>query len=255
MKAKVIDLSGAMTGEIDLPEVFEEEFRPDLIKKAVLAAQANRLQPYGPHFYAGLNTSARGWGTGHGMARVARIANARRGARAPQTRGGRRAHPPKPEADRSEKINAKERRLAICSAIAATANPGLVSARGHIFSGDLPVVTEDGLEKLEKTSEVRGFLIASGLWDDVERAKVGRTIRAGRGKMRGRKYKHRKSLLIVTARDLGIGRAARNLPGIDFITVDRLNAELLSPGAQAGRLTLWTESSLKWLEANILRGR
>jgi large subunit ribosomal protein L4e len=255
MKAKVIDLSGNETGTIDLPPVFEEEFRPDLIKKAVLAAQANRLQPYGPHFYSGMNTSARMWGTGRGVARVPRIVDGRRAARVPQARGGRKAHPPKPEADRTEKINAKERRKAIRSAIAATANPELVSARGHTFNGEVPVVVENKIEMITRTAVIREFLEASNLWDDVERAKHGRSIRAGRGKGRGRKYKRRKSLLIVAGQDQGLGRAARNLPGVDFITVDRLNAELLAPGTQAGRLTLWTESSLEWLGDNLLYGR
>jgi large subunit ribosomal protein L4e len=247
MKAKVIDLSGNEVGEVELPSVFDEEFRPDLIKRAVLAAQANRLQPYGPSNLSGLKTSAFTWGTGRGAARVPRIINGRRAARVPQAKGGRRAHPPKPEADRTEKVNAKERRKAIRSAIAATANVDLVRERGHVFSGNSIVVAKDDLESLEKTAEVRKFLAASGLWEDVLRAKSGRTIRAGRGKMRGRRYKQPKSLLIVTGKEGGLIRAARNLPGVDITTVERLNAELLAPGTQAGRLTVWTESSLKWL--------
>jgi large subunit ribosomal protein L4e len=247
MKANVIDLSGSRTGEIDLPPVFEEEYRPDLIKRAVLSAQANRLQPYGPHFYAGMNTSARSWGPGHGVSRVPRVINGRKAAGVPMAVGGRRSHAPQPEADKSEKINVKERRKAIRSAIAATAVPDLARARGHLFSVDLPVVATSEIESVTKTSDVRKFLVAAGLWEDVERAKDGKTIRAGKGKMRGRKYKNRKSLLIVAASDQGIGKASRNLPGVDFITVDRLNAELLAPGTHAGRLTLWTESSLKWL--------
>jgi large subunit ribosomal protein L4e len=69
----------------------------------------------------------------------------------------------------------------------------------------------------------------------------------GKGKIRGRKYKNRKSLLIVAASDQGLGKAARNLPGVDFITVEKLNAELLAPGTHAGRLTIWTEGSLQKL--------
>ena len=247
MKAKVIDLSGSEVGEVDLPKVFDEEFRPDLIKRAVLAAQANRLQPYGPSNLSGLKTSAQSWGTCRGVSRVPRIINGRRAARVPQAKGGRRAHPPKPEADRTEKVNAKERRKAIRSAIAATANADLVRARGHQFSGESIVVAKDDLEAVEKTVDVRKFLAACGLWEDVLRAKNGRSVRAGRGKMRGRKYKHPKSLLIVAGKDGGLIKASRNLPGVDITTVDRLNAELLAPGTQAGRLTVWTESSLKWL--------
>jgi len=247
MKAKVIDLTGNKTGEVDLPSVFEEDYRPDLIKRAVLSAQANRLQPYGPHFYAGMNTSARSWGPGHGVSRVPRVINGRKAAGIPMAVGGRRSHAPQPEADKTEKINIKEKRKAIRSAIAATAVPELVKARGHRFSGELPVVAGSELEALSKTSDVKKFLAAAGLWDDILRAKEGKNIRAGKGKMRGRRFKNRKSLLIVAAQDQGIGKAARNLPGVDIITVDRLNAELLAPGTHAGRLTVWTESSMKWL--------
>ncbi len=249
MKANVIDLSGNASGEVELPAVFDEEYRPDIIKRAVLSAQANRLQAYGPHFYAGMNTSAQSWGPGHGVSRVPRLKNGRKAAGIPMAVGGRRSHAPQPNADYSEKINKKERRKAIRSAIAATAVSGLVSARGHKFSRDLPVVAKSDLESLSKTSEVIKFLKAAGLWDDVLRAKMGRHIRAGKGKLRGRKFKGRKSLLIVAANDGGLGKAARNLPGVDFVTVERLNAELLAPGTHAGRLTVWTESSLEKLAA------
>lgn len=247
MKTNVIDLSGNTSGEIELPPVFEEEYRPDIIKRAVLAAQANRLQAYGPHFYAGMNTSAQSWGPGHGVSRVLRLKNGRKAAGVPMAVGGRRSHAPQPNAVYSEKVNKKERRKAIRSAIAATASTGLVQARGHKFERDLPVVAKNDLESLTKTSEVIKFLQAAGLWNDVLRAKLGRNIRAGKGKLRGRKYKGRKSLLIVAGTDSGLGKAARNLPGVDFVTVERLNAELLAPGTQAGRLTIWTESSLEKL--------
>jgi large subunit ribosomal protein L4e len=249
LKANVIDISGNTVGQVDLPPVFDEAYRPDLIKRSVLAAQANRLQPYGPHFYAGMNSSARSWGPGHGVSRVPRVANGRRGAMVPMARGGRRSHPPKPEADRSEKVNVKERRKAIRSAIAATTSAELVRARGHLFARDLPVVVQSEAEALGKTAEVRKFLEAAGLWQDVNRAKLGKKVRAGKGKMRGRRYKIPKSLLIVAAADRGLGKAARNLPGVDFATVDGLNAELLAPGAVAGRLTVWTEPSLQRLAA------
>ncbi|HWQ19484.1 MAG TPA: 50S ribosomal protein L4 [Methanotrichaceae archaeon] len=247
MKANILDLSGNQVGQIDLPPVFDEEYRPDLIKRAVLSAQANRFQPYGPHFYAGMNTSARSWGPGHGVSRVPRVINGRRAAGVPMAVGGRRSHAPQPEADHTEKINKKERRKAIRSAIAATAMPELVKARGHKFSGDVPVVAQNEFETLSKTADVKKFLIAAGLWQDIERAKEGRIIRAGKGKLRGRKYKNKKSVLIVVGADQGIGKAARNLPGVDFALVDKLNAEMLAPGTHAGRLTLWTESSLQWL--------
>lgn len=251
MNAKIIDISGNPVGEIVLPGIFDEEYRPDLIKRAVLAAQANRLQPYGPHFYAGMNTSARSWGPGHGVSRVPRIVTGRRAAAVPMARGGRASHPPVPEKVLSEKINEKERIKAIRSAVAATARSDLVAARGHVFSGELPIVVSGEIENVSKTSELRKFLMAAGLWDDVLRAKNGRKVRAGKGKLRGRRFRQPRSILIVAAEDKGISRAARNLPGVDVVTADRLNAELLAPGTHAGRLTVWSEPSLKVLEERL----
>lgn len=246
MDANIIDLSGNITKKIS-SAVFDETYRADLIKKAVLAAQANRQQPYGPHMYAGMRTSAEGWGPGRGVSRVARIKNGNRSARIPQAVGGREAHPPKPETDRTEKINDKERKKAIKSAIAATGNTELVKQRGHRFSAQLPLIAVDELAALTKTKDVKSFMEVARVWDDIERAKV-KTIRAGKGKRRGRKYKRTKSILIVTAEDKGIVKAARNLPGVDIVTLDKLNAELLAPGTHAGRLTIYTESAISRLE-------
>ena len=246
--AKILDLSGNQTGEIELPVVFSEDYRPDLIKKAVLSAQSNRRHPYGPTLYAGMQTSARGWGSGRGASHVPRLVNGSRTARIPLAVGGRRAHPPKPETDYSEKINKKERRLAIRSAIAATADENLVYGRGHIFAADeLPIIADNAFESLEKTKDVVSFFKAVGVYDDVMRAKLGRTIRAGRGKMRGRKYKNKKSVLVVCADRCTAFNAARNLSGVDIVAVSDLNAELLAPGTHAGRLTVWTAGAIELL--------
>ncbi|MCX9083963.1 MAG: 50S ribosomal protein L4 [Candidatus Methanoperedens sp.] len=246
MDLNIIDLSGNSTKKIT-SKLFDEPYRPDLIKKAVLAAQANRMQPYGPHMYAGLRTSAEGWGPGRGVSRVARIANGSKAARIPQAVKGRQAHPPKPEADRTEKINDKERKKAIRSALAATGNIELVKKRGHRFTASLPLVVTDDFSELAKTKDVRSFLEAANVWDDILRAKQTR-VRAGKGKLRGRRYKQPKSILFVTAQDSNVVKAARNLAGVDVINYDQLNAELLAPGTHAGRLTIYTESAISKLE-------
>jgi large subunit ribosomal protein L4e len=246
-KAQIIDLTGTPKGEIDLPDVFDEIYRPDLIKKAVLSAQANRLQVYGPTPYAGMQTSADNWGPGRGMARVPRIKNGNRVARISQARGGRKAHPPKVEKDYSEKINKKERIKAIRSAIAATSSQEIVRQRGHRFDAALPIIAADELQDAKTTKEVTGFMEAVKVYEDVLRAKNGKHIRAGGGKRRGRKYKKPKSILLVVGQDNGVGRAARNLAGVDVVTVNRLNAELLAPGTHAGRLAIWTESAIHTL--------
>ncbi|KCZ73307.1 LSU ribosomal protein L4P [Candidatus Methanoperedens nitroreducens] len=249
MEVNIIDLSGNTTKKI-ASRLFDEPLRPDLIKKAVLAAQANRQQPYGPHTYAGMRTSAEGWGPGRGVSRVARLRNSRRAARIPQAVKGRQAHPPKPETDRTEKINDRERKKAIRSAIAATGNEQLVKERGHRFQAQLPLVAVDDLAAITKTKDVKSFMEAVLVWDDILRAK-DKTIRAGKGKRRGRKYKRAKSILIVTSEDKGIAKAARNLAGVDIVTSDQLNAELLAPGTYTGRLTIYTESAIAKLEEAI----
>ena len=87
-----------------------------------------------------------------------------------------------------------------------------------------------------------------GLSADLDRSRKGRNIRAGKGKMRGRKYRTPKSLLLVVAQKDGLDRAARNLPGVDVVTAKDLCAEDLAPGGDLGRLTVWTKSAVEALE-------
>ncbi|WP_160132729.1 50S ribosomal protein L4 [Halococcus salsus] len=240
MSVTKFDTDGEDAGEVDLPEVFETPYRPDLIARSVRAAQANRSQAHGADDYAGMRTPAESMGSGRGMAHVPQSNGQAR--RVPQAVSGRAAHPPKEEQDRSQKVNTKERKLATRSAIAATADPELVEERGHVFEGDLPLVVSDEFEDLEKTREVADLLDSLGVAGDIERAE-DRTVRAGRGTTRGRKYKRAKSILFVTSGEPS--RAARNLAGADVATAQVVNAEDLAPGTQAGRLTIWTESAIE----------
>ncbi|WP_202319343.1 50S ribosomal protein L4 [Archaeoglobus neptunius] len=247
MKARVLGLNGEVVEEIDLPEVFNEEFRPDIIKKAVLAIQSHRRQPYGPNPLSGVNYAWENWGPGHGYARVPRWKLGRRAVVVPQAVGGRRAHPPKPQRKWAEKINKKEMRKALKSAIAATASEELVKARNHLFEGELPKIVSDELNAVKRTKDVAEVLKAVGVYMDVERAKERKRYRAGKGKMRGRRYIGKKSVLIVVDKDDGIIKAAKNLPGVDAVLVKDLNVELLAPGCHAGRLTVWTKSAVNYL--------
>jgi large subunit ribosomal protein L4e len=242
MQVPVRTTDGETDGEIELPAVFETEYRPDLIRKAVLAAQANRKQDYGADEYAGMRTPAESFGSGRGQAHVPREGG--QGRRVPQTVGGRRAHPPKAEKDRSLDINDKERQLAVRSAIAATTDAEVVADRGHEFDEDvdLPVVVSDEFESVTKTREAAAMLEELGLGADIERADETK-IKAGQGSTRGRKYRRAKSVLFVTSEEPS--RAARNLAGSDVTTASELNAEDLAPGTQPGRLTVWTESAVE----------
>lgn len=66
--------------------------------------------------------------------------------------------------------------------------------------------------------------------------------------MRGRKYRKPKGPLIVVDEDRGIVLGARNHPGVDIVTVENLNVELLAPGTHPGRFTIYTKSALEKLE-------
>ncbi|MEM2192477.1 MAG: 50S ribosomal protein L4 [Candidatus Hadarchaeales archaeon] len=257
MKAKVLSLEKQPISEIELPKIFETEFRPDVIKRAVLAAQSARIQPWGPDEMAGKRTSAETWGKGFGVARVRRVKGTRhpaagRGAFAPFTVGGRRAHPPRVEKKLVEEINRKERRLAIRSAIAATKDKKLVKMRGHVWEGeiDFPIIVSDEIEKITKTSELREVLKKLGVWKDVERA-AEKKVRAGRGKMRGRKYRKKVGPLLVARDARNLRKSASNLPGVDVCPVHLLNAEKLAPGGVAGRLTIWSKGAIEKLSEGM----
>ena len=243
MQATVRNLDGDDAGEVELPAVFETGYRPDLIKRAVHAAQANRIQATGTDKYAGLRTPAESHGSGRGMAHVPRQNG--RAREVPQAVSGRAAHPPKAEKDRGLDINKKERKLATRSAIAATADAERVADRGHAFTEDteLPLVVSDEFEELVKTQDVVDVLEALGVYADIERAEDGKSVRAGRGTTRGRKYTQPSSVLVVTSEEPSL--AARNLAGADVATAAEVNVEDLAPGTHAGRLTLWTESALE----------
>jgi large subunit ribosomal protein L4e len=243
MQATIRDLNGEEAGTLDLPEVFETPYRPDLIKRAVLAAQANRKQAYGSDPYAGMRTPAESMGSGRGMAHVPRQNG--RGRRVPQTVSGRKAHPPKAEKDQGKGINTKERKLAVRSALAATTDAELVRERGHQFDDgvELPLVVADDFEELVKTKEVVDVLESLGVYADVKRSDENKKVKAGQGKARGRKYTRPKSILFVTSDEPS--KAARNLAGVTVATAADVSAEDLAPGTHAGRLTVFTESAIE----------
>jgi len=140
--------------------------------------------------------------------------------------------------------------LALRSALAATASKQAVASRGHIVEDvrDLPLVVEDEIQALKKTSEVEKAFLKLGVWPDVIRVKESLKERSGKGKMRGRKMKHAVGPLLVVAESSEVTKAARNILGVDVSTVNNLNAELLAPGTHPGRLTVWSRSAFEKLD-------
>ncbi len=254
-QVRVYSVEGDPVKTIDLPAVFRGEVRTDLIRRAVTAFQANRRQPYGPGARSGMRHSVRWSGKGHGVSRVPRLRGSMVGAQAPGTVGGRRANPPRVEAVWDKKVNENERRLARNAALAALRDAALVAARGHRFSDDLslPVIIEDAIESLEvdegAAREGVEILEKLGLRSDIVRAKEGRHIRSGRGKMRGRRYRQPRSLLFVVREPAKVRRFFGNLPGVEVVTPASLNAELLAPGGDPGRLAVFSEGALEVLRS------
>jgi large subunit ribosomal protein L4e len=258
MKIPVLDRTAKEVSKKELPSQFKEEVRPDLIHRAVVTVQANSRQPYGANPNAGMMVSAKlsrrrrdyKGAYGMGIARSPRKVLTRRGTRfnwvgalAPNTVGGRRAHPPKADRIWDKKLNVKERRKALRSAISATMHKDIVKARGHILPKDFPFILSNDIEDIKKTKDVLALLYALGFKEELNRTKE-KVKRAGLGKNRGRPYKVKKSVLFVVSKKCGLNKAAANVSGVEIVTPDHLNAELLAPGSAIGRLTLYTEGAV-----------
>lgn len=266
------DISVSDGSKIALPDSFATPLREDLVKLAVASSRANRRQPYGsrPHVgkrkpMAGMKHSVEWWGKGRGVSRIMRRTGQKRAAQNPHTLGGRRAHGPKVEKIWARKLNQKERRLARDTALSATTDMEMVSSRGHQISEEvsaLPIILGNYVEVRDgkksefdfesfnhgsATRKVLAIFNGLGLGDDLQRARDGRKIRAGKATMRGRVHKTPKSILLVVKEKSGLAQAARNLPGVDVVAAKDLNAEDLAPGGALGRLTVFTKSAVEEL--------
>jgi large subunit ribosomal protein L4e len=248
--AEIFDLQGKSTGKINLPAVFSTPLRPDVIKRAVLAIQSNRLQPQGRDPMAGKKTTAESRGTGSGIARVPRVkGGSGKAAFAPSTVKGRQPHPPRAEKIIVKNIPKKEAKLALTSAIAATAEKEVVAKRGHKVDAvvALPLVVDNAFEALSKSKEVGEVFSKLGFDAEFTRVRDSRNVRAGKGKHRGRKMKQAVGPLIVVVNAKSLLAAASNLPGVEVTTVTNLNTEMLAPGTHPGRLTVWTNGAIEKL--------
>jgi large subunit ribosomal protein L4e len=150
------------------------------------------------------------------------------------------------------RINVNMKRYAVVSAIAASAVPSLVMARGHRIEDvpELPLVVNDSAEGIEKTATAIKALKQIGAYADAEKAKDSQAIRPGKGKMRNRRYISRKGPLIVYGTEGSkLVKAFRNIPGVEVINVERLNLLKLAPGGHLGRFVIWTKSAFEKLDS------
>jgi len=216
----------------------------------------NKRQAYAVQEKAGHQTSAESWGTGRAVARIPRVQGggtqrAGQGAFGNMCRGGRMFGPTKQWRRWHRKVNVNQKRYAISSALAASAVPALVMARGHRVNEvpELPLVICAKAEGISKTSKAMDLLKALGAEADVDKVKTTKKVRAGVGKARGRRYATRKGPLVIYDSSEGIDKAFRNIPGIELCRVDALNLLKLAPGGHMGRFCIWTQPAFEKLDS------
>jgi len=239
-----------------LPGVFLAPVRPDVVHQVHTGISKNKRQAHCVNKYAGKSVSAASWGTGRAVSRIPRVQGggthrSGQGAFGNMCRGGRMFAPTKTWRKWHSKVNVTQKRYAVASALAASAVPGLVMARGHRIdeTPELPLVVSNSVETTTKTAQAVALLKKLGAYDDVEKVIASKTMRAGKGKMRNRRFVQRRGPLVIYASDGGITRAFRNIPGVELASVDSLNLLQLAPGGHLGRFCVWTQGAFEKLDA------
>jgi len=262
-KLQILNIEGKKIKEINMPEFFSVPVREDLICKVLETKKTQ--QPYGVSPVAGKQHSAKGkivhrrhvWrsGYGRGNSRVPKKIFSQKGsqfnweaAEVPQARGGMRAHPPKPiSMINTKKINKKELKLAFKSALSATANPKEVLKKYARLENkkieNLPLVVESKLVSLK----VKGLMksLKKILGDLYCVAIPKKSVRAGKGKMRGRKYKKNAGMLFVVGKNEKLKTKT-----IDVKNAENLSVLDLAKGGQ-GRLVVYTENAVQELKNKL----
>jgi large subunit ribosomal protein L4e len=140
--------------------------------------------------------------------------------------------------------------------LAASSVPSLLLARGHQISTvpEVPLVISSEIfadAAIARTSAALGLLKSVGAGPDISKVKASRKLRAGKGKLRGRRHRQRRGPLIVynpleDGKELAL--AFRNIAGVETCSVFALNLLQLAPGGHLGRFIIWTSSAFKALD-------
>lgn len=234
--------------------MFKAPIRVDIVNTVHANLAKNHRQAYAVSRYAGAQTSAESWGTGRAVSRIPRVGGggthrSGQGAFGNMCRGGRMFAPTKVWRRWHRRVNKGQRRFAVVSALAASAVPALVMARGHRIAevAEVPLVIASadlaGVTKTKKAAEIIKAVHADA---DVERVKASRGLRAGQGKGRNRRFVQRRGPLLITNGE-AIGPAFRNIAGVEVANVHRLNLLQLAPGGHVGRFIIWTEAAFSAL--------
>ncbi|KAK5578307.1 hypothetical protein RB653_003263 [Dictyostelium firmibasis] len=254
---QVFDAQNKVVGKVKLPNVLTTPIRPDLVNFVHTNLNKNARQAYGAAPYAGEQTSAESWGTGRAVARIPRVPGSGthrsgQGAFGNMCRGGRMYGPNKTWRRWNRKVNVNQKRYAVVSALAASAIPALVSARGHKINGinEVPlVIANESVDSIQKTKAAVELLKKINAYADVAKVIDTKHIRAGAGKSRNRRYKVRKGPLFVISGKSTVPQAFRNIPGVEVANVSRLNLLKLAPGGHLGRFIIWTKSAFEQLDS------
>jgi large subunit ribosomal protein L4e len=258
MKSELVvrSLDGSTESTMPLPQVFQTPFRPEVIHRVYVNLLSHRFQRQGRYPAAGELVSAESRNTGLGIARLARIrgqgfSRAGQAAGVAGVRAGRAAHPPESWKIIHKKINKKERRLGLFSAIAATAQKDLIIGRGHRVEGvpDFPIVSSNNLESITKARDLLKVLVAFGLADDLSRAR-GPRKRGAASKGKGARHAGTCALIVVR-KGSSILKLSNSLPGVNVKSIESLSVLDLLPGSKPIRLTIFSRGSLDYLERPI----
>lgn len=175
----VFNQKGEQESTCKLPSVFTAPIRSDIVQFVHTNIAKNSRQAYAVSVKAGHQTSAESWGTGRAVARIPRVSGggthrAGQAAFGNMCRGGRMFAPTKVFRRWHVKVNQNQRRFAVCSALAASALPALVMARGHKIDGieEVPLVVSENLESIIKTKRAVQLLKAVSAYQDIERVRL-----------------------------------------------------------------------------------
>ena len=253
MKADLMTLDGKKSEQIDLPIIFNTELNTKLIHKAYINLESHGFQKHSTHPTAGQDVVADSNDppTGRGISRIARMKGGGGGRQGQAgevagTRGGRQAHRPYVNKVIYKKINKKENKLALCSAIAATASKELIQSRGHKIEGiqSFPIIVEDEIENIANTSKMVNVIDNLNISQDVERL-AKRKKRTGKVALRGRTSKIGKSALFVVSNSEKISKACSGIPGVDVCSAKNLSVLNLAPGGSLIRLTIFSKKAIE----------
>ncbi|MCW1302274.1 MAG: 50S ribosomal protein L4 [Candidatus Rehaiarchaeum fermentans] len=260
MEGVIFDKNGNSIGKMKVPDILTEcKINETTIKKAFLADLSKTFQIHYPDPLAGTKKSVfwtkrrrrwktvyRGdtsrtpakstWHSGNFWIRI--------GAFAPQTVGGREAHPPTPNKIIEKKINKKEKKKAILMCLSASLNKELVSKYHKIKDLNLPIILDDSIKEISKTQEMKELLEKIGLKEELERINQVK-ISSTKGKYRGRKYKKKAPLILITLDNSSmLKKVAKNL-NVKVVAGGHLSLLDLTHAGSPGRLILWTKSALE----------